>query len=161
MNNILSRRTPYDDEYGTCLETRVELIIYPGELSPHEITKRLGIDPSQVNIAGEERVNRLGRNRRVMINGWFLSSDGQVESRDARRHLDWLLQRLLPRSERLAQLQQMSGIRMSVSCAWYSRSGHGGPTLWPEQMKALADLNLECSFDIYFLPDDDDDSKEP
>ncbi|WP_437589256.1 DUF4279 domain-containing protein [Sorangium sp. So ce1000] len=155
MNNVLSRRTPYDDEYGTCLETRVELRIYPGDISPHEITKRIEIDPSQINVAGEERVNRIGRKRTVMVNGWFLSSEKQVESRDARRHLDWLLQHLLPRCENIAQIQQIPGVRMSVNCVWYSRSGHGGPTLWPEQMKALADLNLECSFDIYFLPDDD------
>ena len=30
-----------------------------------------------------------------------------------------------------------------------------GPTLWPEQMQPMADLNLECSFDISFFGDDD------
>jgi len=53
-------------------------------------------------------------------------------------------------------LQNIPGVRMSVNCVWYSRSGHGGPTLWPEQMRVLADLNLECSFDIYFQDKDDD-----
>lgn len=43
---------------------------------------------------------------------------------------------------------------MTVSCVWWSALGHGGPVLWPEQMKALADLNRECSFDIYFADDE-------
>ena len=45
---------------------------------------------------------------------------------------------------------------MTVNCIWYSRSGHGGPTLWPEDMADLARLNLECTFDVYFLSDDED-----
>jgi hypothetical protein len=153
MKNELSRRTPYDDEYGTCLETRAELLIYPGALSPHEVTDRLQLEPSRINIVGEEHVNELGRKRVVKANGWFLSSEGQVESLDTRRHLDWLLERLAPRSQSLKEIQSIPGIHMSVNCPWYSRSGHGGPTLWPEQMRALADLDLECSFDIYFLPE--------
>jgi hypothetical protein len=43
---------------------------------------------------------------------------------------------------------------MRVNCVWWSAAGHGGPTLWPEQMAALAALNLECSFDVYFFGDE-------
>ncbi|MBK8252693.1 MAG: DUF4279 domain-containing protein [Polyangiaceae bacterium] len=156
MQNIFSRQTPYNDEYGTCAETRVTLRIYPGTLSPHEVTGRLGIAPSQMNLVGEVHRNSLGRERVAKVNGWFLSSEGSVQSLDVRRHLDWLLARLLPKAEQLFELQNRADVRMAVNCAWYSRSGHGGPTLWPEQMRHLADLNLECTFDIYFLPDDDE-----
>lgn len=83
------------------------------------------------------------------MNGWFLSTGGVVASRDVRHHLDWLLERLMPARGALVALQQCAGVRMSVVCVWWSREGHGGPTLWPEQMRGLADLNLECSFDVY------------
>ena len=156
MSNISSRRTPVDDHYGTCLETRAELLIYPGTVSPHEVTALLGVEPTKVNITGEEVVNRLGRRRVVAINGWFLSSEQSVISLDIRRHIDWLLGKISPLAEGLAALQAITGVTMTVQCAWYSRSGHGGPTLWPEQMRALADLNLECGFDIYFLFDDEE-----
>lgn len=155
MMNVFSRLTPIDDEYGTCLETRATLLIYPDQVSPHDVTERLGLEPTRLNVVGEEHVNKLGRRRVVKINGWFLSSEGHVHSLDLRRHLDWLLARIAPRADALNDLQSVSGLRMSVACAWYSRSGHGGPTLWPEQMNALSELNLECSFDVYFLPDDD------
>ncbi len=153
--NVFSRLTPYDDEYGTCSETRATLLIYPEQVSPYEVTERLGLEPTRLNVVGEEHVNRLGRRRVVKINGWFMSSEGRVESLDVRRHLDWLLAKIGPKTEELLDLQSVPGVKMSVACAWYSRSGHGGPTLWPEQMRALADLSLECSFDIYFLPDDE------
>jgi len=151
-----SRRTPYDDDYGTCLDTYCDLRVYPGELSPHEITKRLGVEPTEVNVAGEARKGSQGRERILKINGWFLSSEGRVESKDLRRHLDWLLERLQPAARGLAELQSLSGVRMSINCVWWSRSGHGGPTLWPEQMRAMADLNLECTFDVYFEGEDDE-----
>lgn len=89
------------------------------------------------------------------MNGWFLSSEDYVKSLDVRRHLDWLLMRLTPKREELLSIQHEPGMRMAVICVWHSRSGTGGPVLWPEQMSQLADLNLECGFDIYFFEDDD------
>jgi hypothetical protein len=155
VSNVFSRRTPYDDEYGTCAETRVALLIYPSNNVPvAEITSRLKIEPTATSVAGEEKASQSGRKRIAKSSRWELSSEGHVRSLDVRRHLDWLLARLTSREEILAELQNTAGVRMSVNCVWYSRVGHGGPTLWPEQMRGLAELNLECSFDIYFLPDE-------
>ncbi len=154
MNNVFSRDTPYDDTYGTCAETRAELLIYPDAMLPEDVTRRLGIKPSETATAGQEQVNSLGRKRIARSTFWSLSSEGEVRSMDLRRHLDWLLGRLATCGESLVELQSVRGVRMRVNCVWYSKAGHGGPTLWPEQMRAMADLNLECSFDIYFLPDD-------
>jgi hypothetical protein len=156
MNNIFSRQTPYDDDYGTCLETRATLLVYPKERHPDEITQLIGIEPTRCNVKGEEIINSIGRKRVTQNNGWFLSSEGRVDSLDVRRHLDWLIAQLAPKVDILVEIQNIQGIKMAVVCAWYSRSGHGGPTIWPEQMEALARLNLELSFDVYFLPDEDD-----
>lgn len=156
MTNIQSRLTPYDDAYGTCSKTHVKLRIYPGSLSPSDITSRLRLQPTQVNVAGEKRVSPSGRVRVLPFNAWFLSSEEDVRSLDLRRHLDWLLARLSPEAAALLSLQDEPGLRMSVNCVWWSRSGHGGPTLWPEQMRVLSDLNLECSFDIYLSSEDEE-----
>lgn len=156
MNNVLSRRTPYDDTYGTCAETRAELLIYPdGAATVSQITERLQLTPTDAFDAGDEKTGKSGRKRTGKKSLWQLSSEGHVQSLDVRRHLDWLLTCLGPRAASLAELQALAGVRMSVNCAWYSRVGHGGPTLWPEQMRQLAELNLELSFDVYFLPDDE------
>ena len=56
-------------------------------------------------------------------------------------------------------LQEMEGVRMGVDCIWWSAYGDGGPTLWPEQMHLLADLNLECSFSVSFFGDDEEEKE--
>lgn len=140
-----------DDAYGSCAETRAELLVYPGALAPIDVTQRLQLEPTEVSFAGETKVNSRGRTRTAKSSWWSLSSGNHVRSLDVRPHLDWLLAALVPRAESLRELQSVPGVRMSVNCVWYSRSGHGGPTLWPEQMGPLAELDLECSFDVYLL----------
>ena len=146
----MSRITPYDAEYATCERTLATLRIYGDDLDPAIVTERLGILSTSSQKKGETRTNSLGRQRTIKIGGWFLSSEGNVQSKDLRHHLDWLLGQILPRADALRVLQEMDGITMNVNCIWWSAAGGGGPTLWPEQMRGLADMNLECSFDFSF-----------
>jgi hypothetical protein len=150
-----SRLTPMSEAYQTCERTCAEVRIYSGAMHPRKVTEFLGLAPTGQAAIGETSApNSLGLTNAGKINGWFLSSEGHVESNDVRHHLDWLLAKLEPKGEALRQLQEYPGIRMSVNCPWWSRYGDGGPTLWPEQMRTLAALNLECSFDFaYYGPD--------
>lgn len=137
-----------DDDYPTCSRTHATLCILPGDTDPAAITERLGIEPSRWQQRGEF-MHRAGRPPKVApINGWYLESEGHVESRDSRRHIVWLLDRLTPKAEVIRSLQD-TGCRMDLSCYWLSRSGHGGPTVSPSQMKRLAELNIELWFDFY------------
>jgi hypothetical protein len=154
-NRACSRQTPYNDDYPTCERTLAELRIYGDQLDPDLITVCLGVRATSTQKKGETHTNSLGRTWTAKIGGWFLSSEHQVSSKDLRRHLDWLLAILLPRADELRSVQEMDGMIMSVNCIWWSRGGQGGPTLWPEQMRALADLDLECGFDIAFFGEDD------
>lgn len=154
--NTQSRQTPYDDDYGTCLETHATLVIHPGVLSRGEITAQLQIKPTPMLAVDEVVLDVMGRPRVEPPGVWSLSSEGQVYSLDVRRHLDWLIARLEPLSNRLRELQTVDGLQMSVVCTWYSKYGEGGPTIWPEQMLPLAEMNLECSFDIHFFPDEEE-----
>jgi hypothetical protein len=141
-----SRRTPLDANYEACESTYVELLIYSdGESSL--ITESLGIKPSYAQNKGELIENSRGITRKAKMTYWSLSSEGRVLSKDVRHHLIWLLDQLHGKEFVLARLQQQA-ISMTVNCNWWS-SGSGGPTLWPEQMSALAKFNLECTFDIY------------
>lgn len=156
MDPTAARRTPVDDKYPTCERTCAELLIYPGAISPDEVSNRLRLPPTSQQLKGEQRTNSIGRTRTIRVNGWFLSSERAVQSMDLRRHLDWLLDQLEPAAEAIRGLQDESGMRMGVNCIWWSKAGQGGPTLWPEQMGRLAALNLECTFDISFFGDDED-----
>ena len=144
---VLSRYTPIRDVNESCERTCASLLVYSGDLSPSVVTDFLGIDPTESVVAGgKSPPNRLGFFHTGKINGWFLSSEEHVQSKDLRRHLDWLLAKLQPSRDNLYKLQAISGVRMYVSCPWWSRLGAGGVVdLWPEQMQGLADLNLQCT----------------
>ncbi|MBI1949145.1 MAG: DUF4279 domain-containing protein [Deltaproteobacteria bacterium] len=149
----------YDDEYATCAATYATLRVYPGALDPDVVTRRLGLEPSDIQHAGEQGASQRAHGRgatppirtAARPNGWFLSSERQVVSRDCRRHIDWLVDRVMGRREELLALRQ-GGARMDVSCFWASRGGHGGPSLLPQQMAALCALDLEIWFDCYWWP---------
>ena len=151
-----SRETPIDHEYESCDETRTTLRIYPKRLSHEEITALLRVQPSEAHNAGDQIPTIKGTMRTAGITYWLLSSEDHVSSKDMRAHLDWLIGQLEPAAEQLRQLQSSPGIKMSVSCVWWSRYGGGGPTLWPEQMRKLAEFNLECGFDFAFYGEDEE-----
>jgi hypothetical protein len=64
-----------------------------------------------------------------------------------------LLSRIGSQSEVIRTLQA-EGCKMDISCFWVSASGHGGPSVRPDQMGELARLNLELWFDVYLGGDD-------
>ena len=136
-----------NDDYPTCAKTHATLRIYPGEIDPHEITERLGIAPSHWQRRGEI-AGDAPRQRVAPVHGWFLYSEGHVESRDSARHIDWLLDRLMLHVEAIRSLRD-EGCKMDISCYWLSEEGHGGPTIPPAQMKRLAELGIELWFDFY------------
>jgi Domain of unknown function (DUF4279) len=132
----------YDDEYPTCELTHVTLRIYHETASPEVATEALGLDPDEVHDAVRPP---SGRGSRPAV--WLMSSEGKVDSLDVRRHLDWILDRLSGREEKLANLRQR-GFVMDVLCRWDS-IGQGGPMLSPAQMGPLAKLGLTVGFDLY------------
>jgi hypothetical protein len=150
-----SRQTSRDPEYATCALTHAGLRIYSNTVAPKVMTAKLGMEPDWTMTKGLPHELPSGHMRVAPVSGWFLSSEGQVASKDLRDHLDWLLDRLKPAAAGLSVLQAEE-VWMAVSCRWDSAVGHGGPTLWPEQMRAMAELNLECTFDIYFAGDEEE-----
>ncbi len=149
-----SRLTPINDAYETCERTLAKLRIYGHRLDPGSITTLLGIEATNSQSKGEIKKNSRGVGREAKIGGWFLSSEGHVQSKDVRRHLDWLLARLFPVKDKLRAIQEAEDVVMAVTCVWWSAAGDGGPTLWPEQMSLLAELNLECGFEVAFYEEE-------
>jgi hypothetical protein len=142
----------YEDVYPTCAGTFATLRVF--EVDPDFVTERLRVQPTKTQKRGEHRKTRHGLSsvphRR---DGWFLCSKDCVDSKDIGRHVDWLLEQVLPSAEALRQLQD-KGAQTDVFCYWYSASGQGGPSLYPETMSKLGSLRLEIGFDIYFADSD-------
>lgn len=149
--NELSRITPVAEDYESCAECYVKLVIYAGNEHPDTVTLLMQVKPTHINIEGDEVKNSRGLIRRIKSSSWILSSENMIQSKDLRDHIDWLVNEIFPSRKSLKQVQAIEGIKMTVKCVWFSLLGHSGPVLWPEQMRALADLDLECSFDIYFV----------
>ena len=135
--------TEYNDDYPTCSSTYATLRVYFGAISPDEISSRLNLEPSRTQFA-EVR----GPGIMDVPAGWFLTSEGAVDSNDVRRHLDWLLHQIADKSSVFDSLRS-AGVSIDVFCYWLSASGHGGPTLSPTQMSVLASLGLDVGFDVY------------
>lgn len=134
----------YDDEFPTCKETYATLRIFSDTLSPTEITTALGVVPSQSFAKGDEI--QPGRQRR--FNGWLLTTEGSLTSRDTRRHIDSLLLKLRDSASGLAAVRSQ-GAEIDLCCFWAS-TGQGGPLLSPHQMKELVRLDIEVWWDVYF-----------
>jgi hypothetical protein len=139
----------YDDSYSTCARTYASLRIFSLSIAPDEISATLGVAATSVQHKGPV-ANAQGQSG-MRPHGWVLSSDGRVVSKDARRHLDWVLDQLAGRRDLLASLASR-GARADVVCTWFSASVHAGPTLSPQQCRKLAELELECWFDFYPKP---------
>lgn len=132
----------YEDEYRTCRETYATLRLVG--LSPDEITRLLDLSPTDSFVRGDVRAAAPMRH-----DGWFLTSKGAVDSKDVRRHLDWILDQLSTRRDALRVLVDR-GAKIDITCYWVSARGHGGPIISAAQSKKLADLEIDVSFDVYF-----------
>ena len=149
---------PYDRSKIGCERTDLTLCIYPKSLPVSEITALLGLTPTSAVDAGDTVTHpRSGRSRIAQVSNWLLKSERHVDSLDIRDHLDWLLALLEPVGDAVRKLGQMPDTTITVRCIWWASPTGGGPTLWPKQMRQLADLDLECAFSLsdYNAPDPD------
>ena len=110
----------YIDDYATCAATYAALRIFTGRMEPELVTTALHVNPTKSRWEGEGGAR---------LNGWFLSSKGRIDSRDVRRHVDWLLEMVGNKRRELLSLQSQVGVWMDVFCYWRSTQGHGGPCL--------------------------------
>jgi len=142
-----------DDEYASCASTYATLRIY--DAHPHAVSEKLQLRPAAIRIKGERWETRSGwSSTPSSVNGWFLTSKDAVQSKDVRRHLDWILDQIEPHASALMELQAAHS-RMDVTCFWLSAWGHGGPTLSPSIMGRLAALELHLWFDVYVSAQDE------
>lgn len=142
-----SKIMQFDDDYPSCSETYATLRVFSENSTAAEIAAALGLSATESFSRGDPFGSK-GRTRRH--SGWMLSTKGSVTSRDGRRHLAWLLDRLRNRKERFESLRE-AGAELDISC-YYLSVGQGGPIMSSEQMSELGKLGLDVWWDIYFDP---------
>lgn len=134
----------YNNNYETCSKTYVTLRIYYQKINSEKLTEYLEINPTRFQNKGDKKKNHS----EIEINGWFLSSNENINSKDCRRHIDYLTDLLIPIKSKLKNIVDDGG-KIDFSCYWKSKNGQGGPTLSKEQFSKLAELEIELWFDIY------------
>lgn len=143
-------QTPYDDSYATCVSTFARLRIMGENLEPETVSALLCLQPNRTQVRGE--LPQPTSKHPFRYSGWFLGTEGRVQSRDARRHIDWLLLLLHGKADAIAQLKS-EGNLVDI-CVYWESVGQGGPTLNPSHMTQLGELGVELWFDIYFAGKD-------
>ena len=142
----------YGNEYPTCSETYATLRIWHPDLSPHEISADLDLDPTFSYKKGDMRK----RSRKPAPHGmWGLSSKDNIVSLDSRRHVDWVINQVWSKRSHFKRYQDL-GYEMDVLCYWLTAGYSGGPEVSLQNMTSLVELGLVLWFDIYC---DRDESK--
>ena len=149
----MTTKHDYDDDYGTCLDTYGTVRVFSDALSPERISAALGVEPTHSFKKGDLKAqHKVVTIPRHPTNGWFYSTKGQSTSRDCRRHLDMLIERVLTNVEAIADLRRQGcDIDLTV---FYSYT-QGGPTISPAQMRSLAAAGVDVWWDLYRASEDE------
>jgi hypothetical protein len=147
MNNFLfnNRLTPVNPYYPSCERVFASLRVYPDVYSIEEVSMILSSQPNESLRIGD----RIGSRGKIASKSyWAISSEYEVKSLDLRDHLDWLLLQFKLDDCAKEKLEFDRELRICVFCVWWSKTGSGGPTIWPEQMKELGRRDLELTIDF-------------
>jgi len=129
------RTAAYDDDARPGRRTYASLRVFSDELAPPAISHLLDCESTGAYLLGDP-VGRSGSQRTA--NGWFLSSDGSVNSQELGRHINWLLDAV--KETQLVALQTERGMQADIFC--FFEATQGGPELHPGLLSRLARLGL-------------------
>jgi Domain of unknown function (DUF4279) len=129
----------------------VELRIVGKDLDPDEVTRRLGLEPSQAWRKGDRRSERSTRTAGTW--SFEVLPPGRDDWPSLAEGLSSLLKKLEPiRSEIQSYLPANE---VYAWCGHFTSSFDGGPTLPAALLKSLGNLGLQLAFDTYCEPEED------
>jgi hypothetical protein len=141
------------DENPNCEATHATFRLSGDSLDPREVEEALGLRGDFGAAKGE--IRRAGRavhrTVRQPTGVWYLTTDGRLGGTSVERHLLYLLERIEPVGEKLAQLIQSSSLTADFYCYWVSATGQGGPVVSSETLGRIAVLSAELSFEFHAL----------
>lgn len=149
------------DENRNCQKTDAIFRLSGEGLVVAEVTKRLGMEPTWAAEKGELKAGPGLRRPRVRRRGvWFIGSEDAVASTSSERHLLYLLERVEPVAERIAEVVREQGLAVDFFSGWFSASGHGGPSISPDALRRIAALDAVLGYDFYDFSGQDDAEEE-
>jgi hypothetical protein len=130
----------------------VQFRINGKDLDPGEVTRKLGLEPNQVRIAGERRsANQVWHESLWSYDGGTASAETAREWTSLEDGLLYVLERLLPKRE---LIQEYAKSHEAVWWCGHFQSGFdGGPTLSASLMRILGELGIPLFIDNYCRED--------
>lgn len=147
---------PMFEEFKEKTSNHVSFVIYDFECLPDEITKKLGIEPTETRIKGEIRIigkKKIKIKRVNKENSWHLKSDLPLTA-PVENHLVNLLKKLKPRKQKITEINQK--YYAEFSCALYFREANPGIHIDEKLLKEIGKLNAKLDLDMYCLGDDNE-----
>lgn len=127
-----------------CTRTYSTLRIFSDEVDPDKISRTLGLEPTYSFRTGDAySVCKLTRK----YNGWLLSTESSLDSKDTEEHIGFILAKLDGKAEAVAALHA-AGCELDIRSVWTFDS-QGGPSLSAEQMLVLGKPGLDVFWDVY------------
>lgn len=126
----------------------VSLNFYNFDVAPEDITKKLGIKPTETWLKGEVKRHKVGYTK-FPRNTWTLRSS-VAKDRPAREHLDELLELMRPHKTTIAALAKKYPSELWL--ALYADRYNPVVRLSPDLITALAEFHVTLSLDIYHVP---------
>lgn len=113
------------------------------QCDPEQISHRLGMSPTEVNLKGE----LLAGNRVRDKNSWSIASPLARGDEFIDSHLEALLELIAPHAPEIKAIAQECEI--GINCVGYFYSSHPGFHLSRELIQSLSVLELSVDFDLY------------
>ena len=122
-------------------------------LDPREISRILGVDATRAYRKGERycagpRTGELTGRTGI----WLLITDGLVDSRELKDHVQYLVDLIFRDDQRAVRLRQMiaeENLKAQLSCFWHGTAGARAPVVSRAAIEAFSTLPaaIETDFD--------------
>jgi hypothetical protein len=129
----------------TAPDVKAYLWISDFDEDPDEISRRLGIEPSETNRAGDAMGQSPMRRRR---NSWRLDSTVDAPY-DVEKHALAILDRVAPAQEAVRELAQRCSVELKVVIYANTEQSFPGLSFTRETLRRIADLAADLDIDVY------------
>jgi hypothetical protein len=119
-------------------------------MSSDYVSDVLQIQPTYKQTKGDVLCLPSRKIKIAATSHWYLSTEKLIRSENMETHLDCLLAIIMPVKNKILDLQKVPGHTMWIRCIWCSEEVDTGVNFTIEQIKQLAELNISCSFGLYF-----------
>jgi len=126
------------------------LLVRSFEFHPKEITKQLGLEPTDIKVKGEYRIVGKKKPHKMLNkeNLWILDSE-LPRNIPIEKHLEHLVNKIKPYKQNFIKIANQYSLELT--CAIYYYEANPGINLDKNILKELAELNIELGLDIYCL----------